>query len=97
MRTLVYARHRLVDPSLDAHAAALLLEGSWPGQSSTVWRTSLDDAIDGRFEWIDLQASRLGRARQPRTRDRPRPAVACRRRNARLSQRTWPFATTWSS
>ena len=57
MRTLVYARHRLVDPSLDAHAAALLLEGSWPGQSPTAWRASLDDAIDGRFEWIDLQAS----------------------------------------
>jgi hypothetical protein len=57
VKTLVYARHRLVDPSLDAHVPALLLEGSWPGEEPTAWRASLDDAIDGRFEWIDLQAS----------------------------------------
>ena len=57
MKTLVYARHDLVEATLPSDAAALLLEGGWPGDARSPWRTSLDEAIDSRFEWIDLQAS----------------------------------------
>jgi hypothetical protein len=57
VKTLVYARHDLVEATLPADAAALLLEGVWPGDARSPWRTSLDEAIDSRFEWIDLQAS----------------------------------------
>ena len=38
---------------------ALLLEGSWPSETPGCLNWSLDDAIDGRFQWIDILASDL--------------------------------------
>jgi len=56
MKLLVYTRHELVDRTLWAGDPALLLEGSWPSGASADCR-SLDDAIDGRFRWIDRWAA----------------------------------------
>ena len=56
---LVFARHDLVDATLGSHDQALLLEGSWPSDTESNLRGSLDDAIDARFEWVDEEACRL--------------------------------------
>ena len=81
VRLLVFARHELVDPSAGATLpdATLLLEGSWPSDiapgatdgssaAAAAYR-SLDDSIDGRFDWIDRKAADLaellGRAGSP--------------------------------
>ena len=58
-RLLLFARHDLVDPGRAPHGPALLLEGSWPDETSPERRRSLDDEIDARFPWIDRAASRL--------------------------------------
>jgi len=66
----VYARRSLThQPTADA---ALLLEGSWPESEDalTADRWSLDDALDGRFAWIDQTAARLA-ARLGADADRP--------------------------
>ena len=47
----------MVDPGLPLDQPALLLEGSWPAAAPTDARWSLDDAIDGRYEWLDRQAA----------------------------------------
>jgi hypothetical protein len=39
--------------------AALLLEGSWPADAPCHVCRSLDELIDGRFDWIDQQAADL--------------------------------------
>lgn len=58
MNVRVFSRSELVGRGGSDGPAALLLEGSWArGGSDKRW--SLDDAIDGRFEWVDLEASRL--------------------------------------
>lgn len=57
MKLLVYARHDLVDHTLRREDSALLLEGSWPSNASSGLHRSLDEAIDGRFDWIDRQAA----------------------------------------
>ncbi len=58
MNVRVFSRSELVGRGESHGPAALLLEGSWAlGESDRRW--SLDDAIDGRFEWIDLEATRL--------------------------------------
>jgi len=66
----VFARHELVGDLLSTSGRALtydclpkpgeptlLLEGSWPSEASDGMRWSLDDAIDGRFDWIDEVAT----------------------------------------
>ena len=53
----VYARYALVDARLRRDEPALLLEGSWPGDSPLRW--SLDDSIDASQAWIDEEASRI--------------------------------------
>jgi hypothetical protein len=49
-------RSASADASYTADRAGVLLEGSWPADGSTSGRWSLDDAIDGRFAWIDAEA-----------------------------------------
>ena len=56
MNLLVYARAALIDRRLGVDQPALLLEGSWPAGTPSGRRWSLDDAIDGRFQWIDRKA-----------------------------------------
>jgi len=53
----VYARLDLVDPARPLESPALLLEGSWPNPRLAGARWSLDDALDGSFQWIDQQAA----------------------------------------
>ncbi len=70
MKISVYARNELIPRSPTpgeaeascavVHGPALLLEGSWPSETPGCLHWSLDDAIDGRFEWIDVLASDLG-------------------------------------
>ncbi len=57
MRLVVYCRHGLVDQNLPADHPALLLEGSWHADEVSDGRRSLDEAIDGKFGWIDRQAA----------------------------------------
>ena len=57
MKLLVHARGSLIDRAADPARPALLLEGSWPAGTPSRLRWSLDDAIDGRFDWIDRQAA----------------------------------------
>ncbi len=67
MKISVYARNELVphevtpdsarESGADMHGPALLMEGSWPSETPGCLHWSLDDAIDGRFEWIDVLAS----------------------------------------
>ncbi len=65
----VFARHDLVSPALASDEAAVLLEGSWPAETSSPIRWSLDGAVDARFDWIDHEATRLAeRLGQPRRR-----------------------------
>ncbi len=55
----VFARQGLVDADLAPEEAAVLLEGAWcPGRRRAP-RWSLDESIDARFAWIDLEASRF--------------------------------------
>lgn len=65
----VFARYELAadefaresaQPSADrALEPALLLEGAWPQASTSRQLYALDESIDGRFVWIDHEASRL--------------------------------------
>ena len=57
MKLLVYARRNLITRLPDVDEPALLLEGSWPVEASTGSCWSLDEAIDGRFDWIDRLAA----------------------------------------
>ncbi|MBN2473490.1 MAG: hypothetical protein JXB62_02690 [Pirellulales bacterium] len=68
MELRVYCRYELVDRTPEPDKPALLLEGSWPldtrlhdGRSAAPDRApscrSLDEAIDGRFAWIDRRAA----------------------------------------
>ena len=68
MKLRVYARHALVDRPPGPEDPALLLEGSFldstisaaissPAGISSATHRSLDDSIDGRFDWIDGQAA----------------------------------------
>ena len=69
MKISVYARNELVPIAPTAGEAqtsraavrgpALLLEGSWPSETPGCLHWSLDDSIDGRFQWIDGLASEL--------------------------------------
>jgi len=54
-RRILVARRSLVDSTLHPAEPALLLEGAWPA-GSPAWHESLDECVDARFEWIDLQA-----------------------------------------
>jgi len=56
----VYARYQLLDTALPPQDAALLLEGSWPAHARSKLHHSLDEQIDGRFDWIDQRAVELG-------------------------------------
>ncbi len=50
----VYARRTLAaEPT--GHASAVLLEGAWD-ESASAERESLDQTLDGRFDWLDRQA-----------------------------------------
>ena len=57
MKLLVYTRHELIDYPLGPQDPALLLEGSWPTERPSPAHCSLDEVIDGRFDWIDQQAA----------------------------------------
>ena len=59
MKTAVYARRELIGPRAFALGPAVLLEGAWPHETAGCLRWSLDDAVDGRFEWIDAMAADL--------------------------------------
>ncbi|MEA1952537.1 MAG: hypothetical protein U9N87_14245, partial [Planctomycetota bacterium] len=64
MKISVYARNELIprepsDSRVVVHGPALLLEGSWASETPGCLHWSLDDAIDGRFHWIDVLASDL--------------------------------------
>jgi len=54
----VFAR-RSLEPQFDGARDAILLEGHWSRPSVNRW--SLDEAIDSRFRWIDVEAARLAR------------------------------------
>jgi len=60
MKLHVYARYQLLDTALQPQDAALLLEGSWPAHARSELHHSLDESIDGRFDWIDRRAVELG-------------------------------------
>jgi len=53
----VFARRQLVNRKLSSKDTAILIEGSWPDDTQSLARSSLDDSIDGGFEWIDRQAA----------------------------------------
>jgi len=53
----VFARHELIDCPPKPGEPVLLLEGSWPPGVSGGAHASLDDAIDGRRDWIDEVAA----------------------------------------
>ncbi len=72
---LVVARYELIPPPLDEEQPAVLLEGAWPPEVSSRIRTSLDDAIDARFAWIDADASRLAGAVAESTRGAGPPSL----------------------
>lgn len=55
----VFARESLTPGHLAADDEALLLEGCWPDASHRGHRWSLDESIDGQFDWIDDEAARL--------------------------------------
>jgi len=57
MTLSIFTRRELLDQTVDAKQPAVLLEGSWSVDVPGRW--SLDDAIDGRFDWIDRQAVAL--------------------------------------
>ncbi|MHC4180485.1 MAG: hypothetical protein ACYSWU_23530, partial [Planctomycetota bacterium] len=70
MRLFAYARHELIDrtpPPVPTGRVSpdgnplpdvlLLLEGSWPSDAPYGVHRSVDEAIDGRFDWIDRQAA----------------------------------------
>ncbi len=57
MELRVFARHQLIDLPPKPDEPALLLEGSWPSGVAADVHASLDDAIDGRFDWIDELAA----------------------------------------
>ncbi len=64
MKISVYARKELIpsephETRTVAHGPALLLEGSWASETPGCLNWSLDDTIDGRFQWIDVLASDL--------------------------------------
>ena len=59
VKITVYARRELLGPRAFAHGPAVLLEGSWPPAAPGCLHWSLDEAIDGRFEWIDALAADL--------------------------------------
>ena len=61
MKLLIHTRRELIDGQPPEDAPALLLEGSWPTDEQSAARTSLDDTIDGRFDWIDRQAAAWAR------------------------------------
>jgi hypothetical protein len=52
---VVYSRRALIDAEPPDCDEALLLEGAW-GLPASAGRWSLDQSIDGRFDWIDRQA-----------------------------------------
>ena len=59
---IIYTRHNLVGlagDSYDRYGPAVLLEGSWPRQTSSGHAQALDEAIDARLDWIDQEALRL--------------------------------------
>jgi hypothetical protein len=60
-RLLVYARHDLAAADPACGEPAVLLEGSWPA-GATRLRRSLDEVIDRRHQWIDLEADRCAEA-----------------------------------
>lgn len=62
----IFARHDLTRGHLEPADDALLLEGNWPKQEPAGWRWSLDEWVDGRYEWIDAEAVRLAAALCPR-------------------------------
>ena len=71
----VFARYDSAAANFAATRAdepALLLEGAWPDASTSPVRWSLDESINGRFAWIDAEASRLAarlEGASPRTSD----------------------------
>jgi hypothetical protein len=59
VKLLVQTRTELIGQAASDNDAALLLEGSWPVDTPSVRQRSLDEAIDTRFDWIDLKATQL--------------------------------------
>ena len=59
MDLLVAARRELLPSPPDPRQPILLLEGDDPAGAASSIHRSLDGAIDGRFAWIDAEASRL--------------------------------------
>ena len=59
MKLLVQVRTELIGQAVSDNDAALLLEGSWPADTPFSSQRSLDEAIDARFDWIDLKATQL--------------------------------------
>ncbi|MBN2295069.1 MAG: hypothetical protein JXM70_21755 [Pirellulales bacterium] len=64
MKISVYARNELIprephETRTVVRGPALLLEGSWTSETPGCLYWSLDEEIDGRFEWIDIVASDL--------------------------------------
>jgi len=59
---LVAARRSLLRAAPPPGRPALLLEGSWPSPDRTGLRDALDDAVDGRFAWIDGEAIKVASA-----------------------------------
>lgn len=55
----VFARREAIDRLPGGRQPAVLLEGCWPDAESSPSRRSLDEAIDGRFAWIDRRASEI--------------------------------------
>jgi len=54
---MIFARGDLVQRPPRPEEPAVMLEGSWPAEAASFVHGSLDDAIDGRFAWIDRQAA----------------------------------------
>jgi len=53
----VFARHDLIRRRPKGEKPAVLLEGSWDTATTSPVHEALDDAIDGRFDWIDRLAA----------------------------------------
>ena len=57
MKLQIFARRDLIERRPKGEEPAVLLEGSWDSGATSPVHGSLDDAIDGRFDWIDRLAA----------------------------------------
>lgn len=76
MRLDILAHPDLVEQVADPASCQLLLESDWPApEGAPVRRLALDDAVDGRWQWIDDEANRLA-ARIPECLHISPPSIA---------------------